>query len=66
MVPFLMMKALVHEREADKRRNLRPIQRKRGNRTTQRQRLGWLLIDLGLRLAATPPAVDPKCCGSLA
>lgn len=64
MMPFLMMKALAQQREADLRRNPGPVPPKRGRAT--RQRLGWLLVDLGLRLAATRPAVDPPCCGSLA
>jgi hypothetical protein len=66
MVPFLMMKALVAEREADQRRSLRPVPPKGSNEHTQRQRLGWLLVELGLRLASPQRAVDQQCCGCLA
>lgn len=76
MLPFLMMKALVHEHVAEARsRSLRPVMPERSKGPTRRERLGWLLVEIGLRMAAAHRvvAVQKKdyCCdfpadGSLA
>ncbi|WP_113644993.1 hypothetical protein [Prauserella sp. PE36] len=50
--------ALVHQRRASLRRS---ASRRRHRRRTLRERLGWLLVDWGLRLAdarPTPPAAS--------
>lgn len=55
MVPYLMMETLVREREVERHRNLRPGLPKRHKRV--RERLGWALVHLGLRLVTTQRAV---------
>lgn len=55
MVPYPMMEMLVRERETERHRNLRPGLPKRDKGV--RERLGWALVHLGLRLAMTRRAV---------
>jgi len=50
-----MAEDLVHEREAELRRVVRRHPPGRGQtRRTRRQRLGWTLVEVGLRLAVEP------------
>jgi len=51
MVHFLMAEDLVRERETDLRRAASQLKYRR-REGTRRQRLGWILIESGLRLAA--------------
>ncbi|SEF19928.1 hypothetical protein SAMN05421837_101158 [Amycolatopsis pretoriensis] len=46
MVHFLLAEDLVHEREADLRRAAVRVRCER----TRRERLGWILVETGLRL----------------
>lgn len=55
VLPCLMMEALVRTHDAERHRRFRPVVPKR--RKGSRERLGWALVDLGLRLAATHRAV---------
>lgn len=48
---FLMAEDLVREREAELRRVASNVKYRR-REGTRRQRLGWILIETGLRLAA--------------
>ena len=58
-VHFLMAEDLVHEREAELRRVVRRRPPGRGQtRRTRRQRLGWTLVEMGLRLAVEPDETD--------
>lgn len=50
MVHFLLAEELVREREADLRRAAVRVRRE----GTRRQRLGWVLVETGLRLAQAP------------
>lgn len=43
----------VEERQAELRRQARPSRRLRLRRRTRRVRLGWLLVESGLRLIAS-------------
>lgn len=49
---FLMAEAVVRERETELHRNAGRVRGKRA--TSRRQRFGWKLVDLGLRLAVSP------------
>ncbi|MFD9892758.1 hypothetical protein ACFWY9_25725 [Amycolatopsis sp. NPDC059027] len=54
---FLMAQDLVNEREAELRRGTRRLPRNGGRAclgSTRRQRLGWTLVEVGLRLAVEP------------
>ncbi|MEV7096586.1 hypothetical protein AB0M80_27410 [Amycolatopsis sp. NPDC051045] len=57
-VHFLMAEDLVHERENELRHGVRdrpPGRATPRSRTgTRRQRLGWTLVEVGLRLAVEP------------
>jgi hypothetical protein len=50
-VHFLIAEAVVREREAELHRHAR--RERRTPSGTRRRRLGWKLVDLGLRLALT-------------
>lgn len=57
MLPFRMMESLARAHEAEFRRGLRPAppgRTQRRNVATPRERLGWMLVELGLRLAVPP------------
>ncbi len=51
MVHFLMAEDLVRERQAELRRVAGQVKHRR-RKGTRRQRLGWILVETGLRLAA--------------
>lgn len=53
MVHFLMAEDLVRAREAELRQ-VAGHAKSRGRQETRRQRLGWLLIESGLKLVASP------------
>lgn len=59
MVHFLMAEDLVRERETELRRfaaRAKRVQRE----GTRRQRLGWLLVEAGLRLTAENPVAPAR------
>lgn len=56
-MPFAMMAALAREHEAELRRHAALATLRRAHprpRSALRERLGWVLVDLGLRLAVHP------------
>ncbi|WIV54440.1 hypothetical protein [Amycolatopsis nalaikhensis] len=53
MVHFLLAEDLVRAREAELRQTASHA-KSGGRRETRRQRLGWLLIESGLKLVASP------------
>jgi hypothetical protein len=63
VVHFLMAEDLVRERETELRRVAAQVNRPR-RAGTRRQRLGWLLVETGLRLAANRPQLRHSQAGS--
>ena len=59
VVHFLMAEDVVRERETELRRVAARVSRPR-REGTRRQRLGWLLVETGLRLAANRDRPRPR------
>lgn len=51
----IIVEELIHERHGSLRRELRPppIRGRRNHENGMRQRLGWTLVEIGLRLTTT-------------
>jgi hypothetical protein len=59
VVHFLMAEDLVRERETELRRGAAQVNRPR-RAGTRRQRLGWILVEAGLRLVANRDRTRPR------
>ena len=62
VVHFLLAEDVVRERETELRQAAARVSRPR-REGTRRQRLGWLLVEAGLRLAATRDRTRPAPLG---